>query len=217
MIDPTGMLPERSPEGNERWITAGIALVFMALMGMAVFENYEPRKLSVVFFLVFWIPLLVLHEAGHAMVSRLCGWQVDRVVIGFGRTVRTWLIGGIPVVLKTVPLSGYVLPRPMNLQSPRLKNTLIYAGGPGVELLAGLLVMMSVGPDTFFQPSGSIPIIAAQSFGAAVALGVITNLLPMTFASEGKINWNDGMGILMSLTLPDSYFARLIEEPEEEE
>jgi membrane-associated protease RseP (regulator of RpoE activity) len=184
---------------------------------MALFEHYEPRKLSAVFFLVFWIPLLVLHEAGHALVARLCGWQVDQMVIGFGRTVRTWVIGGIPVELKTIPLSGYVLPRPRNLQSPRLKNTLIYAGGPGVELLAGLLVMLWVGPAVFFKLSDSIPVIAAQSFGAAVALGVITNLLPMTITSEGKINWNDGMGILMSRTLPDTYFSRLIDEPEEED
>lgn len=216
MLEPTGMLPERPPQGGERWMVAGFAAGFVGLMVLALLEDYEPRKLSVIFVVLSWIPLLVIHEAGHAVVARACGWEVERVVIGFGRTWRTFLIGGTPVIFKTVPLSGYVLPRPRDLRSPRLKNSLIYAGGPGFEWIAALAVLFLTGPDVMFQPSEAIPVIAAQSFCVAAALGLVFNLVPHRIYSEGSESWSDGLGILASWKLPDRHFARRIKEPEED-
>ncbi len=208
-------LPERSPQGAERWIVAFFALGFFGLMGLSLFEHYEPRKLGVIFVLLFWMPLLVIHEAGHAVVARLCGWEVERVVIGYGKTLRTFLVGGTPVVFKTIPLSGYVLPRPRDLQSPRLKNSLIYAGGPAFELAAGLAVLAMTGPEVMFQASDSVAVIAAQSSEVAVALGLLFTLVPHSVTSEGKDTWSDGMGILMSHRLPDAWFAKLIRGPDQ--
>ena len=183
-------------------------------MGMSVFEHYEPRKLGVIFVVFFWIPLLVIHEAGHAIVARLCGWEVERVVIGFGRTWLTRVIEGTPVIFKTVPLSGYVVPRPRDLQSPRLKNALIFAAGPAFELIAALIVIGIAGPVAIFQPSNAMPVIAAQSFCVAAALGLVFTLVPHTVSTERGESWSDGLGILMSFRLPDAYFAKLIREPE---
>ena len=196
---------------------AVFAAGFVGLMGLALLENYEPRKLSAVFVMLCWIPLLVIHEAGHAVVARACGWEVERVVIGFGRTWRTFVIGGTPVIFKTVPLSGYVLPRPRDLQSPRLKNSLIYAGGPGFELIAALAVVLLTGPDVMFQPSEAILVIAAQSFCVAAALGLVLNLVPHRILSEGRQSWSDGLGILASWKLPDHHFACRIKDTEEDE
>ena len=209
-------LPERAPEGAERWMVAMFAAGFAGMLGLSLFENYDPRKLGVVFVLLFWLPLLVIHEAGHAITARLCGWEVERMVIGYGRTRRTWVVGGVPVLFKTLPLSGYVLPRPRDLRSPRLKNALIYAGGPAFELLAALLVIGIAGPEILFQSSSLLPVIAAQSFCIAVALGLIFTLVPHTVSTERGESWSDGMGILMSGRLPDDHFARWIQDVEAE-
>lgn len=209
-------LPERAPTGAERWLVAAFAAGFAGMLGLSLFEDYDPRKLGVIFVLIFWLPLLVIHEAGHAIVARLCGWEVDCVVIGYGRTRRTWVIGRVPVLFKTLPLSGYVLPRPRDLQSPRLKNALIYAGGPAFELAAALLLIGVTGPEILFQSSSALPVIAAQSFCIAAALGLIFTLVPHTVSTEHGESWSDGMGILMSGRLPDHHFARWIRDAEAE-
>lgn len=206
-------LPDRAPHGSEQWIVSILSLAFVGLMGMGLMEDYEPRKLAVVLVLLFWAPLLVIHEAGHAVVARLCGWEVDRIVLGFGRTRWRLVVAGIPVEIKTLPLSGFVLPRPRDLQSPRLKNALIYAGGPGFELLAALLVIGLTGPSTFFQPSESLPVIAAQAFGLAAAMGLVFTLFPYRISEGRGESWSDGMGILASWKLPDPWFAMRITNP----
>ncbi|MDB6072121.1 MAG: rseP [Verrucomicrobiales bacterium] len=214
MSAPHNFLPERSPEGWEKGFIAILALGFLGLMGVNLMEDYEPRKLAIVFTILFWIPLLILHEFGHAVVARLCGWEVDGVVIGFGRTIARFNWSGTAVELKMVPLSGYVLPRPRNLRSPRLKNALIYAGGPGIELLAGLLVIAWLGPDVVFHRSEAMGVIAAQSFCVAAAIGLVFTLVPYNVESDsGGYVWSDGLGILMSAKLPDTYFQSRIRPP----
>jgi hypothetical protein len=207
-------LPERSPQGGERWIAAIFSALFLLMMGLSLVEDYEPRKLGVVFALLFWVPLLIIHEAGHAIVAGLCGWEVERIVIGFGRTIARFKVAGVPVHLNAVPISGFILPRPRDLQSPRLKSTLIYAGGPFLECIAALVVVLLSGPEAMFQLSNSIPMIAAQSFCLVAALGLAFNLAPHTIRSQGGASWSDGLGILMSHRLPDAYFEDQIQDRE---
>lgn len=203
-------LPERPPKGAERWILTFFLAGFIGLMGAELLSDYGPRKLSALFFLLFWIPLLAIHEAGHAIAARACGWKVDRIVIGFGQTLKKLKIAKIPVYIKAFPLSGYVLPRPANLKSPRLKSTIIYAAGPGIEAVCVLLLIFIIGPEKIFRLSDSIPLIAAQSFCVAAALGLIFTLVPHKTSSGGGESWSDGMGILYSWRLPDAYFTRQI-------
>jgi len=204
---------EKIPTRGERWMLTLVAALFLGLIGASLFDDFEPRKLAGIFVPLFWIPLLALHEAGHALVARLCGWQVDRVVIGFGRTVRRLEVGGVPVLLKAFPISGYVLPRPRDLRSPRLKNTLIYAGGPGIEILLLLLLAALFGAERLLSPSESVGIIALQSVCVTILMGLVFTLIPHHTSSGGGTSWSDGMGILMSWRLPDDYFAPFIAEP----
>lgn len=218
MPPPPNFLPERSPEGWEKGFIAILALGFLGLLGMSLMEDYEPRKWAVVFTILFWIPLLVLHEAGHAIVARLCGWDVDVVVIGFGRTFAKLNWAGTPVELKTLPLSGFVMLRPRDLRSPRLKNALIYAGGPGIELLAALLVIFWLGSDVVFGRSEDMVVIAAQSFCVAVGMGLAFNLVPYHIENDdGSYTWSDGLGILMSAKLPDAWFQSRMRQSEEKD
>ena len=197
--------PERPAEGWERWVTTITLALFFGMIGAELIQDFQPAKLGAIFVPLFWMPLVALHEAGHAIVAHLCGWRVRRVVIGFGRRVKTFRVGRTPVHLLQVPIQGYVLPLPRDLKSPRLKNTLIYAAGPGIEILLVLVVYLLLGHETMFSRTDSIPIIAAQSLCVSAAVGIVINLIPFPTEQGG---WNDGMGILMSWRIPDEQFEQ---------
>ena len=94
------------PKASDRWIVGAFGALFFGLLGLEVLTDLTPARMAAVFFLVFWIPLTVLHEAGHAMMARCLGWKVDGVHLGFGRTWRTFSVGGIKVELKSMPIVG---------------------------------------------------------------------------------------------------------------
>jgi hypothetical protein len=208
--EPPNRAPERLPVGGEKWFLTIFAAIFIGLMGAEILSDFEIRRLSAVFILVFWIPLLVVHEFGHAIAAKLCGWAVDRIVIGYGPTLHTFHWGGTLIHLKAIPLSGYVLPRPTNLKIPRLKSTIIYAAGPAVEAFLALGLLFLVGPETMFHVSDSLTIVMAQSFCVSAAMGLIFTLVPHVTTTGGGKSWSDGMGILMSWRLPDEYFSARI-------
>ena len=74
MYDPS---PQRGPE------TPGEKL-FVQLLGMAIScfllvelaQDFNPVKLSVLFFFLSWCPLLLLHELGHALMAAGLGTRV---------------------------------------------------------------------------------------------------------------------------------------------
>src|SRR5690242_4314556 len=72
---------------GERNFVVLLATVILGLFVADIVRDYEPIKLTVLLFLLLWIPLLALHEAGHALMAALLGWYVGRVVIGVGRLV----------------------------------------------------------------------------------------------------------------------------------
>ena len=61
--------------------------IFLLLMVLEIFSDYEPRKLAALLFLLWWMPLVLLHEFGHAVVAHAFGWKIERTVIGFGRVL----------------------------------------------------------------------------------------------------------------------------------
>src|SRR5437588_12319138 len=107
MFDPA---PRRGPLNRSE---VGTCLLFLVvLVGLFTAEvvvNYDPRKLAALFFVLFWFPLLVLHEAGHAVMAALLGWHVDRLVIGMGRTVTWFRLGATLVEIRLFPIEGFVL------------------------------------------------------------------------------------------------------------
>ena len=68
------------------------------------------NQLSALLIVVFWIPLLVLHESGHALMAAALGWHVGQIVIGMGRTVKEFRVGTALVEIRLVPVEGFVVP-----------------------------------------------------------------------------------------------------------
>ena len=194
---PAGRRPMAPGEAK---IAAIIGISFTIMIGVAVFEEFSVERLSIVFVILFWAPMLILHELGHAVAARLLGWRVREIVIGFGRDLWQWQSGETRVRIKLAPVEGYVLPAPRDAKNIRVKSMLIYAAGPGAELLLLALMLALFGWDYVFSASDDIAQIAVQSLAIVILLGAGFNLLP--FRTEGAVS--DGLGIISSPFMSDS-------------
>jgi hypothetical protein len=192
---------------GERNFVVFFATVVLALMAAEIVHNYEPVKLSALMVLLFWVPLLALHEVGHALAAALLGWYVGRVVIGVGRLVARFRVGTALVEVRLLPVEGFVVPVPRNLRRPRLKSALIYFAGPGSELLLLAVVALALGPSTLLARTDHVGTLAAQSLCVAVLVSAVSNLVPHAVQVHGGSVANDGLGIIRSFLVPESHFA----------
>lgn len=199
MLDPA---PHREPRGNERWLLLGAFLVALGLLIAIVADDYEPARLAPVFMLLSWFPLIALHELGHAAAARLVGWRVEEIVVGFGRPTACFDLLGVPFTLKMYPLGGYVSPGPVSVRWVRIKSALVYAAGPGAELLLVGGLVVALGPERMFERTEAVPMIAAQSVALTALLSVISNLVPRRIETERGQSVSDGMGIIGSFLRP---------------
>jgi len=186
---------------SERWILAGFLLVILGLFAVELLRDPAPVKLSVLFVLLWWIPLLFIHEGAHALMARILGWGVRRVVIGFGPVLKRWRREGLDVEIRRIPVSGFVQSYPRDTRFPRTKDALIYAAGPGSELLVALAVAGALGWDALLTVNDSIPRLAAQSLAAAAAIQAVINLIPGMVSDPRdavgrRFSPTDGMGLL---------------------
>lgn len=201
-LSPAPRLP---PSKGERWFVLLMIALFGAFLVAEMARDYAPRKLGLVFMALAWMPMIAIHEAGHAIVARLVGWRVSDMVVGFGRELVRFQAGETRVRIQLAPFGGYVIPSPSDLSSPRIKSAVIYAAGPGAEaLVAGLLWMSD--PELFSGADSTLRI-AMRAIVYVAGISLFFNLLPMP-AGGGA---NDGLGILLSLTLrPHHIRERLI-------
>lgn len=188
---PSGRRPMRQSEARITIVIGGVITLFFIA---AIFDEYSSRKLSIVFFFVFWVPMLVIHELGHAFMAKALGWEVREIVIGFGRTIWQRRIGVTRLVVKLAPMEGYVLPVPSDRDRLRLKSALIYAAGPGAELVILAAAVVAFGWDTVFNDSEAISLVALESLAVVILVGAGFNLLP--FRTDGAVS--DGLGIVSS-------------------
>jgi Zn-dependent protease len=207
--------PDRSPRTPNEWgLLVVFSFFFTLLMALELVQNYSVAKLSVPFFLLSWVVLLVLHEFGHALMAKVVGWQILLVSIGHGTVRARLVVQGTPVEFRTLPLSGFVLPRPGDLVAPRLKQFLIYAAGPGIELLAVTFIVVLIGPDEMLRQSSELTLIAAQSFCVAALFGALFNLIPFPHQTAAGAAWSDGLGMILCWRISNEEFRRRLDAAE---
>ncbi len=185
---------------EQRWVAVGgLLLTGLFLAELAV--DYTPAKISMLLVLLFWLPLLVLHELGHAIAARAVGWHVDEMVIGFGKELFRFRYGHTLVRVRLLPIEGYVQPHPTSLAGARWKNALIYLAGPGIEILLAFALWLVVG-DALTVNSTDYGVIATQSLALGALMGAGFNLLP--YATGNGVS--DGLGAILSLFANDELF-----------
>lgn len=209
------MLPP--PPSNQGPLSPGqilgsviVGILFLGLFTAELCTNYQPAKLSILLVLIFWVPLLALHESGHALMAAAVGSHVGQVVIGMGGVVSTFRIGTAIVEIRLLPIEGFVRNVPTNLHLPQLKSALIYFAGPAANLLVAGIVLLMVGPDRLLTPSEDYGTIVWQSLALAAAIQGVLNLLPQYIQTSDGFIPNDGLGIIRSFLLPNSYYASMI-------
>lgn len=193
-----------------------LSVVFLFMMSMEILTDFSPRKLSVLLFLISWIPLLFIHEFGHAIMAKITGWKINRISIGFGpRLVKTHALG-VPMEIRAIPLEGFVQTYPSNLHWVRTKNALIYFAGPGIELLIFFSILAILGSEHMFTVTDNYIDIAIKSFAFAALAGAIINLIPIGIRTEDGTTPNDGLGILQCLFADPKAYADWVKQNEQE-
>jgi hypothetical protein len=208
MFDPqTGHGP-LAPWQN--WFCAGLLGLVIGWLLYETCREFEPVKLAPVLLILFWMPLMVLHETGHAVTARLLGWHVGKIVLGMGAEVGRFRLGGADVEFRLVPVEGFVQCVPANLHWPQFKSALIYFAGPGIELLLALVILWAVGPDRLLNPSADFGVLLLQCLALAATSQAVINLIPhAVFTPDGQLA-NDGLGILLSFVQPTAYYAEML-------
>ena len=202
---------------GEKIFTLIISLAFLFMMTMEIMSHYEPKKLGALLFIVFWIPLLFIHEFGHAIMAKLLGWRVQRTVIGFGKVLIHTRLLGAPMEIRAIPLEGFVQIAPKTVHQAQLKHALIYFAGPGIELLAFLLIMIFLGGfEQLFTITNDYFRITLQSFAYAALAGAVINLIPLGIITKEGSTPNDGMGILLCLVSTRMDYELWIREAQKE-
>ena len=205
-------LPRRDPSTPTEWLIGGILVLgFAAAMIAEIADQFTPVKLSAALIILFWVPLLALHEGGHAIVAGLLGWRVRQVVIGMGMTLARFRFGEADVEIRLLPIEGFVIALPKRLNLPRLENALIYFAGPGIELLLAAAILVVVGPDRLFTLTDDYRLIVWQSLAAAATVQAALNLIPIAIQSPEGDAASDGLGILLSLVRPREYYEAMME------
>ncbi len=207
---------DRPLSPQERWIAGIFLAVVLGLFLLEIWHDYQPVKLSALLVLLFWMPLLALHECGHAVAAALLHWRVQKVVIGLGRLVATFRIRDTPVEIRLLPIEGFVRCAPQDLRFPRLKQIAIYFAGPEVELLVALGVVLGIGWNRLLTLTDNYSLIAWQSLALAATAGAVLNLIPQAVRTPHGLIPNDGLGILLSFFLPEQHFAQMLSEDRKE-
>jgi hypothetical protein len=194
----------------QKWFCAGLLAIVLGWLLFETFHDFAPVKLAPLLLILFWMPLMALHEAGHAAVARLLGWYVGKIVLGMGPELGRFRLGDADVEVRLVPVEGFVQCVPTNLRWPRLKSALIYFAGPGADLLVALGILLAVGPGRLFSESADVGLLVVQCLALAAASQAALNLIPhAVFTPNGPLA-NDGLGIILSFVQPTAYYAQMI-------
>jgi hypothetical protein len=205
--------PDRPADGRERWLVALIAVGVIAMLVAETVRDFRPAKLSALVMVLSLGPLVLIHEAGHALAGHIAGWRVCRIVVGRGRSLLRLHVGGVPVDVHWIPVGGHVLPVPVRLRHPRAESAFIYAAGPGAEVLLALVIGFGVGPARVLRETTEIPVIVAQSVLVLIAIDLVFNLLPLPAIDEHEGALSDGLGVLLAPFRPRWHFVQLLTLP----
>jgi hypothetical protein len=184
------------------------AVVLALALALAIYNHrnggmdaVEQVLIGALIFSIAQVPLLFLHEAGHAVAGRLVGMRAYAVVIGhepwfFDRRLFgiRWRVGSL--ICAGVTFLDFADTGPA--QNRRLREILITAAGPAVNLLVALIAFacfaLLKGPQL-----GQLAGLAILLAGGSSAAMFVINLWPRSVATPAGVAASDGARILSLL------------------
>jgi hypothetical protein len=160
----------------------------VAFVVIAVRFHLQPSRSFDPWLLLVFVPLIVvLHEAGHAVVALLVGHRVLEVKIGAGPNVTVWH-GRWRLVLGLLPLGGHVLAGSSDPSGYRAKRLLVAAAGPATNaLMFALIPLIDASSNTL------------KDFAFVNACVLIFNLFPYSIRTPYGPQRTDGLGLVQTL------------------
>jgi hypothetical protein len=155
---------------------------------MLVTERYKHGffEIGTHHFLLLWIAglllsylLVLIHESGHILAARCVGIKITEMTIGHWRRLFTFRIGGLNVVIRAAPDSGFVRPESSRQLASAWRMAIFVSGGIAAEALVLFQTWQSLGFPR--QVASFAELFAAFSFVMLLWLGalhVLTNLWP---------------------------------------
>jgi hypothetical protein len=154
-----------------------------------------------------FINLLTLpHELGHTITAFLTGANIFQVSVGMGKILFKCDFLGTEWILHKIPFSGYTLMGFDNNKFYRLRNFLVYLGGPLVNFL---LIFLPV-PLLFILTSPWL-LALSKSFIMANIYVFLHSLYPRKFFSSGMYSQSDGLSLLTIPFMSDEEINQQIE------
>ena len=116
---------------------------------MLLSATLEGIILNVLIWYLWLIPLLLLHEFGHALVGRIVGFKLLWISLGHGRQILDRRFLGLRLRINLIPFSGMTLSVPRTLCGLRWRLWSFTFAGPAVHLLSIFVCYLILGHDFF--------------------------------------------------------------------
>jgi hypothetical protein len=150
----------------------------------------------------------VIHESGHLLAARLTGGVPKRMILGMGHEIGRAEIGGIKIVMNSIPSGGRAMAIFGSTQT-KWKIAFFAAGGIIANVIIAFVFYLLFG----FRPNyltGEFGIDLATPVIAGNLLGLI-NLIPFYTSAHGAKLPTDGLRLLQLPFKPIEYEHELEE------
>jgi regulator of sigma E protease len=142
---------------------------------------------NIALFVAILIGLVILHEAGHMVVAKLCGMRVERFMVFMGKPLISFRRGETEYGIGWLPLGGYVKISGMTREEelpPEVRSRAYYSAsfprkfatilaGPAVNIVLAYVLfalIFWVGAPTLGNPTNVVAAVEPDSPAATIGL-----------------------------------------------
>jgi len=182
-----------------------VLTVVLGLLGATVLWR-DPTSstgrlfLNALFFQAFIIATILPHEFGHAFMARLVGFQVSRIVVGFGRVLFECKLFGFQVSFRRIPYGGITVAHVTRTEWVRTRYLLFVLAGPMANAALAAIAFSVYGVRLTSLTLES-PTDWPSLFILANLIVVLENLFPFVYPSPYGRLPSDGLALFQIVIL----------------
>jgi tetratricopeptide (TPR) repeat protein len=156
--------------------------------------------MNILMWYLWLIPLIFVHECGHALVGRLVGFRVFWISIGYGRQIFESHILGVNIRINSIPFGGTTALAARTFAALRLRLWLSIFAGPATHLVWLGACYLIWGADFFRDRVLSLHLLSSsapvETFIFANAFLLLINLFLKRPGGTRGLAYSDGYQLL---------------------